>query len=98
MSPAKTWLGYCCSSGRRRFSVFERWTSVPGAYTATSKVGGAPGGVRIAAASSPSVSILGTGVIEQESQGEQMKMDACSPLEFLSWLMFETMIALMPEP
>ena len=38
------------------FSIFERWTSALGAYTETNKVGGAPGRVRTAATSSPSVS------------------------------------------
>ena len=52
----------------------------------------------MAAASSPSVSSLRTGVMTRESQGEQTKMDPCSPLEFSSWLMFETMVALLPEP
>ena len=52
----------------------------------------------MAAASSPSVSSLVMGVMKQESRGEQTKMDPCSPLEILSWLMFETMVALVPEP
>ena len=62
--------------------------SVLGAYTETSKVGGAPGRVRMAAASSPSLSSLGMGGMKRESRGEQTKTDPCSPLEFLSWLMF----------
>ena len=80
------------------FSIFERWASVLGAYTETSKVGKAPGRVRMAAASSPSAPSLGTGVRKRESRGEQTQTDPCSPLEFLSWLMFETMVALAPEP
>ena len=65
----------------------------------TSKVGGeGGGGVRIAAAKRPSVSSLGTGVTNRESRGEQTKMDPCSPLVFLSWHIFETMVALVPEP
>ena len=43
VSPPKTWRGYWCISGRRMFSIFERWTSVLRAYTETSKVGGPPG-------------------------------------------------------
>ena len=58
-------------SGRRMFSIFERWTSALGAYTETNKVGGAPGRVRTAAASSPSVSTQGRGVTNRVSQGEQ---------------------------
>ena len=98
MSPPKTWLGYWCISGRRMFSIFERWTSVLRAYTETSKVGGALGRVRMAAPSSPSASRRGTGVMKRESRGEQTKTHPCSPLEFLSWLMFETMVALVAEP
>ena len=98
VSPPKMWLGYWCISGRRMFSIFERWASVLGAYTETSKVGGAPGRVRMAAASSPCASSPGRGVMKRESRGEQTKTDQCSPLEFLSWLMFETMVALVPEP
>ena len=52
------------------FSIFERWTSELGAYTETNKVGGAPGRVRTAAASSPSVSSRGRGVTKRASQGE----------------------------
>ena len=36
--------------------------------------------------------------MKRASQGEQTKTDPCSPLECLSWLMFETMVALVPEP
>ena len=49
----------------------------------------------MAAASSPSASSLGTGVMKRKSRGEQTKTDPCSPLEFLLWLMFETMVALV---
>ena len=80
------------------FSIFERWTSALGAYTETNKVGGAPGGGRTAAASSPTVSSRGRGVTKRASRGEQTKTEPCSPLECLSWLMFETMAALVPEP
>ena len=79
------------------FSIFERWTSALGAYTETNKVGGAPVRVRTAAASSPFVSSRGRGVMKRASQGGQTKTDPCSPLECLSWLMFETMVALVPE-
>ena len=71
VSPPKTWLGYWCIRGRKRLSIFERWMSVLGAYTETSKVAGARGRVRMAAASSPLVSSLGTGVMKRESRGEQ---------------------------
>ena len=67
VSPPKMWLGYCCINGWSRFSILERRTSVPEAYTETSKGRGAPGRVRMAAASSPSVSSLGTGVMKRES-------------------------------
>ena len=97
VSPPKTWLGYWCNSERRRFPIFERCMSVPRAYTETSKVGGAPGRVRMAAAKSPAVSSLETGVMKWESRGEQTKTDLCSPLECLSWLMFETIVDLVPE-
>ena len=40
MPTPMTWLGYCCNRGRRRYSIFERWLSVPRAYMETSKVGG----------------------------------------------------------
>ena len=60
-------------------------------------MGAAPRGLRITATSSPSVSSLWTGVMKGESWEEQTKMDLCSPLEFLSWLMFETMVASVPE-
>ena len=80
------------------FSIFERWTSALGAYTEINKVGGAPGRVRRAAASSPSVSSRKRGVTNRESRGEQTKTDPWSPLECFSWLMFETMVALVPEP
>ena len=66
-------------------------------YTETTEVGGAPGRVRRAAASRPSVSSLGTGVMERESRGEQTKIDLFSPLEVLSWLMSATMVASVPE-
>ena len=85
-------------TGRRMFSIFERSTSALGAYTETNKVGWTPGRVRTAAASSPSVSSRGGGVTNRASRGEQTKTDPCSPLECLSWLMFETMVALVPEP
>ena len=85
-------------SGRSMLSIFERWPSALGAYTETNKVGGAPGRVRTAAASSPSVSSRRRGVTKRESRGKQTKTDPCSPLECLSWLMFETMVALVPEP
>ena len=85
-------------SGRRMLSIFEWWTSALGAYTETNRVGRAPGRVRTATASSPSVSSRGRGVTKRESQGEQTKTDPCLPLECLSWLMFETMVALVPEP
>ena len=95
--PPKMWLGYWCISRRRIFSIFERWTSMLWAYTETSKVGGAPGRVRMAAASSSSVSSRGRGVMKRESRGEQTKTNLCLPLEFLSWLIFEIMVALVPE-
>ena len=76
-----------CSGGRPRFR----------AYTETNKVGGDPGRVRTAAASRPSVTSRGRGVTKRESRGEQTKTDPCSPLECLSWLMFQTMVALVPE-
>ena len=60
-------------SGRRMCSIFERWTSALGAYTETNKVGGAPGRVRTAAASSPSVSSPGRGVTNRASRGKQTK-------------------------
>ena len=85
-------------SGRRIFSIFQRWTSALGAYTKTNKVGGAPGRVRTAAASSPSVSSLGEGGNETGEPGGANPNYPCSPLECLSWLMFETMVALVPEP
>ena len=80
------------------FSIFERWTSALGAYTETDKVGRDPRRVRTAAASIPSVSSQGEGVTKRASRGEQTKTDPCSPLECLFWLMFETMVALVPEP
>ena len=98
VSPPRTWLGYWCISGRRMFSIFERWTPVLGASTETSKVGGAPGRVGMAAASSPSASSRGRGVMKRGSREEQTKTNPCSPLDFLSWLMFETIVALVPEP
>ena len=85
-------------SGRKMFSIFERWTSALGAYNKTNKVGGAPGRVRTAAASSSSESSRGRGVTNRASRGEKTKTDPCSPLECLSWVMFETMVALVPEP
>ena len=85
-------------SGRKMLSTFERWTSALGAYTETNKVGGAPGRVRTVAASSPSVSSRGRGVTKRESRRDQTRTDLCSPVECLSWLMFETTVALVPEP
>ena len=40
----------------------------------------------------------GEGVTKRASWGEQTETDPCSPLECSSWLMFETMVALVPEP